>query len=76
MDHTLKLILYILLPSYEGPIERGFVYIATPPLYLVKKGSKQKYAWNDEERDAIIAELKGVSDQRNVQRYKGSKWVR
>ena len=53
-------------------IEKGYIYIATPPLYLVKKGSKQRYAWDDEERDGIIAELKGSSDANvNVQRYKG-----
>ncbi len=32
-------------------IENGHIYIATPPLYLVKKGAKKQYAWNDEERD-------------------------
>tara|TARA_B100001769_G_C21591723_1_gene333800 strand:- start:145 stop:492 length:348 start_codon:yes stop_codon:yes gene_type:complete len=49
-------------------IELGYVYIATPPLYLVKKGSKKKYAWNDDQRDKLVLEFgQGAS----VQRYKG-----
>jgi DNA gyrase subunit B len=48
--------------------ELGYVYIATPPLYLVKKGSKKKYAWNDDQRDKLVLEFgQGAS----VQRYKG-----
>jgi len=71
-SHIETLILTFFFRHMKDLIERGFIYIATPPLYLVKKGSKQKYAWNDEERDAIIAELKGASDANvNVQRYKG-----
>ena len=67
-SHIETLILTFFFRHMKDLIERGFVYIATPPLYLVKKGSKQKYAWNDEERDAIIAELKGASDANvNVQ---------
>jgi DNA gyrase/topoisomerase IV subunit B len=38
-------------------IENGYIYIASPPLYLVKKGNKQQYAWNDEERKKYIKEL-------------------
>ena len=49
-------------------IELGHVYIATPPLYLVKKGTKKKYAWNDDQRDKLVIEFgQGAS----VQRYKG-----
>ena len=49
-------------------IELGHVYIATPPLYLVKKGTKKKYAWNDDQRDKLVTEFgQGAS----VQRYKG-----
>ena len=71
-SHIETLILTFFFRHMKDLIERGFIYIATPPLYLVKKGSKQKYAWNDEERDEIIAELKGASDANvNVQRYKG-----
>ena len=53
-------------------IENGYVYIATPPLYLVKRGSKQGYAWDDDQRDRLIAEYRGKSDAAvGVQRYKG-----
>jgi DNA gyrase subunit B len=54
-------------------IESGYIYIATPPLYLVKKGNKSEYAWNEEMRDQLINEMKGVGQESsvNVQRYKG-----
>ena len=49
-------------------IESGYVYIATPPLYLVKKGTKKQYAWDDDQRDRLVQEFgQGAS----VQRYKG-----
>jgi DNA gyrase subunit B len=49
-------------------IEAGYIYIATPPLYLVKKGQKKDYAWNDDQRDRLMQELWSGS---SVQRYKG-----
>src|SRR5690606_37133895 len=54
-------------------IENGYVYIATPPLYLVKKGKEFEYAWDDQQRDAAIQRLKGTGkeDSVHVQRYKG-----
>jgi DNA gyrase subunit B len=49
-------------------VENGNVYIAAPPLYLIKKGAKKKYAWSDNERDEILKEFgQGAS----IQRYKG-----
>ena len=49
-------------------VESGYVYIATPPLYLVKKGAKKTYAWNDDQRDAL---LRDYGQGASVQRYKG-----
>ncbi len=49
-------------------IENGHVYIATPPLYLVRKGAKKQYAWNDEDRDKLVSEY---GDGSKIQRYKG-----
>jgi DNA gyrase subunit B len=49
-------------------IENGHIYIATPPLYLVKKGQKREYAWNDDQRDLIAQKMGGGA---SIQRYKG-----
>ena len=54
-------------------IENGYLYIATPPLYLVKKGKQAKYAWDDKQREQYINEMKGAGSDSSVhvQRYKG-----
>jgi DNA gyrase subunit B len=54
-------------------VESGYLYIATPPLYLVKKGKDSRYCWSDPQRDVAIKELagKGKEDSVNIQRYKG-----
>lgn len=73
-SHIETLILTFLFRHMKELIENGYVYIATPPLYLVKKGKQQRYAWNDEERDNFINEFKGKSGTEGgigIQRYKG-----
>jgi DNA gyrase subunit B len=67
-SHIETLILTFFFRYMRELIEHGYVYIATPPLYLVKKGAKKSYAWNDKERDQLMAEFgQGAS----IQRYKG-----
>jgi DNA gyrase subunit B len=72
-SHIRTLILTLFFRYMKKLIESGYLYIATPPLYLVKKGAKSGYAWNDAQRDKLIKELagEGKEDSVNVQRYKG-----
>ncbi len=67
-SHISTLILTFFFRYMKDLVENGNVYIATPPLYLVKKGAKKKYAWNDQERDAFMKEF---GDGSKIQRYKG-----
>jgi len=72
-SHIETLILTFLFRHMKELIESGYVYIATPPLYLVKKGAKQQYAWSDDDRDRLVLEMKGAGSDSSVgiQRYKG-----
>jgi DNA gyrase subunit B len=67
-SHISTLILTFFFRFMKELIEQGHVYIATPPLYLVKKGTKKEYAWNDDQRDMINLKLGGSAA---IQRYKG-----
>ena len=67
-SHISTLILTFFFRYMKDLVDNGNVYIATPPLYLVKKGAKKKYAWNDQERDTFVKEF---GDGSKIQRYKG-----
>ncbi len=71
-SHIQTLIMTFFFRYMKELVERGHLYIATPPLYLVKRGKQAKYAWSDDERDEHIEQLKGKSDANvGIQRYKG-----
>jgi DNA gyrase subunit B len=71
-SHISTLILTFFFRYMKDLVENGYIYIATPPLYLLKKGKDQRYCWNDEERDSNIAEMsKGKDSSVGIQRYKG-----
>jgi DNA gyrase subunit B len=67
-SHISTLILTFFFRYMKELIEAGYIYIATPPLYLVKKGQKKIYAWDDDQRDRLMQEFGSGS---SVQRYKG-----
>ncbi|MGB5361937.1 MAG: toprim domain-containing protein, partial [Aureibaculum sp.] len=67
-SHIATLILTFFFRYMKELIEEGYIFIAAPPLYLVKKGVKKEYAWSDKERDAIVEKFGGSA---TIQRYKG-----
>ncbi|KAB1062674.1 DNA topoisomerase (ATP-hydrolyzing) subunit B [Salibacter halophilus] len=71
-SHIQTLILTFFFRHMRELIEAGYIYIATPPLYQIKKGQQSHYAWNDDERDRLLQQLRTAkSSNISVQRYKG-----
>jgi len=71
-SHITTLILTFFFRYMTALIEKGYIYIATPPLFLVKKGKEQRYCWTEDQRLLAVKELAGDKEgSANIQRYKG-----
>jgi DNA gyrase subunit B len=72
-SHIRTLILTFFFRYMRELIDQGYVYIALPPMYLLKKGKEERYCWTEEQRDKLIKELAkdGKEDSVGIQRYKG-----
>jgi DNA gyrase subunit B len=71
-SHISTLIMTFFFRYMNDLIKNGYLYIATPPLYLVRKGKNERYCWSEEEREAFTKEVGGGKESGvHIQRYKG-----
>jgi DNA gyrase subunit B len=71
-SHIATLIMTFFFRYMVDLVKNGYLYIATPPLYLVKKGKQEQYCWSEDQRQIAVEELgKGKESSVHVQRYKG-----
>ena len=71
-SHIATLIMTFFFRYMNDLIMNGHLYIATPPLYLIRKGKNERYCWSEEEREAFVAEVSGGKESSvHIQRYKG-----
>jgi DNA gyrase subunit B len=71
-SHIATLIMTFFFRYMNELIQNGYLYIATPPLYLIRKGKNERYCWSEEEREAFVAEVSGGKETGiHIQRYKG-----
>jgi len=70
-SHIRTLLLTFFFRHYRGLIDKGYIYIAQPPLYMVSSGKEKKYAYSEAEKDKTIKEFESKKNKVSIQRYKG-----